>query len=214
MIFSIKPARTNQSPGVRTLAQPSRATVDLRTSANVPSMVAAQGPVLLPPGMSNRQGKGSKRRKIFFQRMAFRFRGALRNGTRQQNQPPQLDPSNLWSLFRESHSSSQFRPRKRTLKSSSIGSPAYATMEALLSRGIATAFTAQLQWRNGDPPVRHAVLQADEVLLMVWGYYYESSGRHRHGWRATTSVSANRREHCGQRSSCAAAAGGSAKNTK
>ena len=64
MIFSIKLAPTNQSPG-RTLAQPSRATVDLRTSANLRSMVAAQSPVLLPPGMSNRQGKGSKRRKIF-----------------------------------------------------------------------------------------------------------------------------------------------------
>ena len=167
----------------------------------------------MPPGMSNRQGKGSKRRKIFFQRMAFRFRGALRNGTRQQNQPPQLDPFNLWSLFRESHSSSQFRPRERTLKSSSIGCPAYATMEALLSRDRNGLSLHNFSDAMGDPPVRHAVLQADEALLMVGGYYYdESSGRHRPGWRATTSVSANRRVHCGQCSSCAASAGGGAKD--
>jgi len=176
-------------------------------------MVAAQGPLLLPPGMSNRQGKGSKRRKIIFpthglpvSRCTSEHAIAKSAAAVGPIQPLVAVPG---ITFVQPVQAAQTDP-----KSSSIGSPAYATMEALLSRGIATAFTAQLQWRNGDPPVRHAVLRADEVLLMVWGYYYESSGRHRLGWRATTSVSANRREHCGQRSSCAAAAGGSAKNTK
>ena len=59
------PGRRAALVAVDVLRSDPAATVDLRTSANLRSMVAPQGPVLCH-GTSRRQGKGSNVAKFFF----------------------------------------------------------------------------------------------------------------------------------------------------